>query len=104
MEGTPDVGQSSAQEEDLSFFWASAVSVESLPLAALEPVGLEQSQAALEALVARSIRPLEQLGPRALICPRHQTGRSLQLALFALDSGAHPGPQIGGHDHDGCQT
>ena len=100
MEGTPDVGQSSAQEEDLSFFWASAASVESLPLAVLQQ---EQSQVALEALVARC-RPLEQLVPQASVCPRHQTGHSLQLALFALDSEAHPGPQIVGHDHDGCQT
>ena len=104
MEGTPDVVEAPAQEEDLSFFWASAVSVESLPLAARELVGLEQSQAALEALVARSIRPLGQLGPRAWVCPRHQTCHSLQLALFALDSGAHPGPRIVGHDHDGCLT
>ena len=104
MEGTPHVVASSVQEEDLSFSWASAVSVESLPLAALEPGVLTQSQAALEALVAHSIRPLEQLVHRASIRPRHPTGRSLQLALFDLDSGAHLGPQIGGHDHGGCQT
>ena len=100
MEGTPDVGQAPAQEEDLSFFWASAVSVESLPLAAQGP---EQSLAALEALVARC-RPLEQLGPQASVCPRRQTGHSLQLALFARDSEAPPGPRIVDHDHDGCLT